>query len=203
MVTVYPDKCFATEANCSGYASYNTVQANANPRPISSLGDGKVVGIQRGGNGQVYIMSLKNPKDATQGIDSVRVAEVEGDPYMYTDFTGATLYMTKSENTFELDESDGFDDGKENGGVGFSWAPRSGGSDEWKEISLEVRCYKSGGDKGSYEDVAGVKDSPKMTVILTESCKGKKYDRVDIRLRQENDGDSLMDVRKVQVTVFQ
>lgn len=204
MLDVYPEKCFDKEPNCSGFATYNTVQVAANAQPISALGDGKVIGIQRAGNkGHVYMMTLKNPKDATQGVDAVRIAEVDGDPYMYTDFTGATLYMTKSVNTFDLDDDKGFKAGKMNRGVGFSWAARDGTSNEWDDLSFEIRCYKAGGDRGDYEDVTPIKASPEMTIIRAGGCENKQYDRVDIRLKQENDGDSLMNVRKMQVNVFQ
>ena len=69
--------------------------------PLSALGDGHMVGMVRN-PGDVYLFKLKNDKDATKGIEAVKIVEnVGGDPYMYTDFTGATLYLTG--NVFEFD----------------------------------------------------------------------------------------------------
>jgi hypothetical protein len=199
---IFPRKCFSTEANCAGFAQYNMSSINVNVGPMSALGGGRVVGLARSA-GTVYVMKLKNLNDPTQGVDATAVENLSGDPYMYTDFTGATLYLTETENTVELDTQLGFDATKGNKSIGFAWLNKKDKPAKWEDIKLEVRCYASTGAPGEYEAWAPVKDATQQTIILTDSCRGKAYNRVDVKLTQENGGDSLMGIAKFQVTVYQ
>ena len=45
--------------------------------------------------------SLNDPNDLTAGIRP-KIAEIHQDPYMYTDFTGATLYLNNSLNEYDF-----------------------------------------------------------------------------------------------------
>jgi hypothetical protein len=203
MLNIYPDKCLSKEANCVGQAGFLMAQINANVGPLSGLGDGRMVGMFRHPAGKVYLMKLKDKKDLSKGIDVTAIADLDGDPYMYTDFTGATLYLTKSDTTFELDSGDGFDRAKPNRAVGFTWLNRPGTDAEWKDVKFEIRCYANGASKGYFQVVEGIKEAKLQTIVKVDACAGKTYDRVDIRLTQLEDGDSLMNVSKVQVTAYQ
>lgn len=202
VLNLFPDKCLTKEATCSGHAAFPMAQLNANVGPLSAIGDGRMVGIQRGA-GSVYLMSLKDKKDLSKGINVTRIAGVEGDPYMYTDFTGATLYLTKSNTNFDLSAGQGFDPGKPVRSIGFTWLARVGTDETWDNLSLEIRCYKKGETPGGFEAIDSVKDSGKQTITKTASCAGKQVDQVDIRVNQLNDDDSMMNIVKVQVTAFQ
>lgn len=203
MLNIYPDKCLSKDANCVGQAGFLMAQINANVGPLSGLGDGRMIGMFRHSAGKVYLMKLKDKKDIAKGIDVTAIADLDGDPYMYTDFTGATLYLTKSDTTFELDSGDGFAPAKLNRAIGFTWLNRPGTDSEWKEMTFEIRCYASGGAKGDFQVVEGIKAATVQTIIKIDACAGKSYDRVDVRLTQLEDGDSLMNVAKVQVTAYQ
>ncbi len=197
-LNIFPAKCLSSLAVCTGFASYDTLKDyGVTLGPISALGDGHMIGMMRG-TGQVFLMSLKNPQDITQGIDGAVIANVNEDPYMYTDFTGATLYLTSSENSFKFADAPA-----QQRGIGFTWAPVSGGSTGWKDIKLEFRCYAADATPPAYEEFGEVKDSPEQTIIAAGSCKDKKVNKVDVRLTQLNDGDSLMNLKRVQVTTYE
>lgn len=202
MLTIFPAKCLSKEANCSGFGSFNMNSQNINVGPLSGLGDGRMIGMFRG-TGTVFLMKLKDEKDISKGIDSTAIHNLGGDPYMYTDFTGATLYMTKSETTFDLTDMDGFTSKSPNRGIGFTWLHKDGKGKSFEDIKLEVRCYKKDGDTGQYEKWSKVKDSGEQTILLPSSCKDKKFNQVDVRLTQQNDNDTLMQITKIQVTAYQ
>ena len=202
LLAIYPAKCLSKEANCTGFGSFNMNKLNINVGPMSGLGDGRMIGMFRG-VGTVFLMKLKDDKDLSKGIDATAIHNLEGDPYMYTDFTGATLYMTKSETTFELSDMEEYSSKRENRGIGFTWLDKKGKGQEFEDIQLEVRCYKNGEREGSYEKWTKVKDSTEQTVILTSSCKDKKFNQVDVRLTQLGDNDTLMQITKIQVTAYQ
>lgn len=199
---IYPDKCLTREANCLGHAAFPMAEFNG-LMPLSALPDGRMIAMMRGTNGRVYLLKLKDKKDLTKGVDAMPIADLVGDPYMYTDFTGATLYLTKSDTTFELDASTGFDTTKPATAVGFTWLSRSSTDVVWSNIKFEIRCYASTGNKGDFEAVDTIKDALKQTVITTPSCAGKNYDRIDVRLTQLADDDTLMNIGRVQITAYQ
>lgn len=203
VLNIIPDSCLTENANCTTNASFALAALNANVGPMSALGDGRVIGMFRNDLGRVYLLKLRNKKDPSQGLDVTPIADLQGDPYMYTDFTGATLYLTKSDTTFEFEKSKGFDPAEANIAMGLTWQARSGKGVAWKDIKIEVRCYVAGGDKGSFEELTEIKPSLEQNLIKSGSCAGSRYDRVDVRLTQLNDGDTLMDVARVQVTVYQ
>lgn len=202
LLTIYPAKCLSKEATCTGFGSFNMNSLNVNVGPMSGLGDGRMIGMFRG-TGTVFLMKLKDDKDISKGVDATAIHNLGGDPYMYTDFTGATLYMTKSETTFDLTEMDGYSSKKDNRGIGFAWLHKKGKDENFEDIKLEIRCYKKGDDEGKYEKWTKVKDSGLQTVILADSCKDKKFNQVDIRLTQLNDNDTLTQITKIQVTAYQ
>ena len=77
-----------------------------------------------------YVMSVSNSADRTAGINVTKNASVGGDPYMYTDFTGATLYVNNAEQTFDLGEAPGFVPAKPVIRSKFRWTAKGGTSTE-------------------------------------------------------------------------
>jgi hypothetical protein len=201
---VFPASCFASKATCTGFAAFNPQQIGFQVGPISALGDGNMVGMVRG-SGDVILMKLNDPSDVTKGVTATKIHNLGGDPYMYTDFTGATLYITESEQSFNLGAVAGYNTAKPFRGLGFTWAPRDVAKLTWSDIRFEIRCYKATADKPEYVQVeAPVKDALQQTILTSvPQCTGKSFDTVDIRMTQINNGDSLMNVRKLQVTGYQ
>ena len=201
---IFPASCFSSKVNCTGFAAFNPQQVGFQVGPISALGDGNMVGMVRI-TGEVILMKLNDPTDITKGVTATKIHDLRGDPYMYTDFTGATLYITESEQTFNLGAVAGYSTTKPFKGLGLSWAPRDVAKLTWSDIRLEVRCYKANADKPEYVEVkAPIKDALQQTLLTSvPQCTAKLFDGVDIRLTQINNGDSLMNVRKLQVTGYQ
>jgi hypothetical protein len=112
------------------------------------------------------------------------------------------LYLTTSENTFDFTQTTA-KDGKTMKGVGFAWAPVPGGPTKWTDIKFEIACYKAANGKPTtYDTDDQIKDSTYQTIVTNDSCAGKVYDTVSIRLSQLNNGDSLMNVSKIQATIY-
>jgi len=200
-MTVAPHECLHKKENCSGHEKFNLAAQGAAVGPLSALGDGYVVGLTRAGPASsVFLLKLKDEDDIGSGVDVTRIAKLDGDPYMYTDFTGATLYLTEAEKIFEFDD---LSNKKKNKAIGFTWQKKEGGSSDWDDIEMKVRCFKDDDGPGKWESVGKVKDAKKMTFIKTKSCADKEYDRVEVRLEQDNDEDTLSFVKKIQVTVYQ
>jgi hypothetical protein len=201
-LNVSPAECVISNVNCAQETQFNSVALGAHVKPISSLGGGRVVGLVRAGGGStVWLLSLKNPKKISDGLNLTRLADLSGDPYMYTDFTGATLYLTDAEETYNFKSDLG---NVVHPAVGFAWdlVPDAKSSDEWKDMELEIRCYKSGESKGQYEKVNDVEVAGKMTFIRTTSCENQKYDSVDVKVVQLNDAKTLLDVERMQITLY-
>ena len=199
---IYPDKCLISEAKCSGHASFLMAEFGGR-MPLSALPDGRMIAMKRSDPPKVYLLKVKDRKDISKGIDATPIADVDGDPYMYTDFTGATLYLTKSDTTFELDATTGYDASKTNKAAGFTWLSRSTTDVAWVNLKFEIRCYMSTAAKGDFETVETIKDALKQTLILTNSCKNQSYDRIDVRITQLQDDDTLMNISRIQMTAYQ
>ena len=196
-VWVVPGECLTTEKNCTGHRKY------ASPvGPLSALKDGRIVGMTRA-TGEIYLLSLKNPADRTAGIDSTLIANVNSDPYMYTDFTGATLYVTNAEQTINLEEQLNFNKDKNVKALQFSWIEKSGTSDQWQSLKLEMRCYLRSATKPDYQEVSGVGPSKARIKAGIDQCTNKKFDTVDVKVSQLNSADTMMGIDKVEVTAEQ
>ncbi len=202
-LNVFPAACFSSLKTCTGQSSFNSQTVGFQVGPMSALGDGHVVGVVRA-SGEVILLGLKDPKDITKGVTATKIYKLASDPYMYTDFTGATLYLTKTEQTFSLGAVQGYDAAKPFKTAGFTWAPRDITNTTWSDITLEARCYMANAAKPDYVAFADVAAALQPTTLSSVAmCSGQTYDSVDIRLTQINNGSSLMNVRKVQVTGFQ
>lgn len=209
-ISVYPLACFSTSPVCVGSKTFMlSAGSGKGIGPMSALGDGSVLGLSRGGYGgdnALYRLTLKDPKDISKGIDIKKLAQLDGDPYMYTDFTGATLYLSKAEQKVELKKL-GYKPEEPLAGVGFTWVTRDGQPAEWNNISIEMRCYAiSDPSPPAYEKIGdAIQNSTKQSFVSTPGCaKGRKgIDVIDVRLTQLNNDNTLMNIRKIQVTAYQ
>lgn len=206
MMSIYPHDCLYKTAQCQGFATYNLTESiGTGLGPLSALGDGSMVGLVRN-VGDVYLLKLKVAGNATQGIDAVKIAERVGnggDPYMYTDFTGATLYLNNSLSEFDLKKFGAWDDKSPLKKIGFSWLNKTGSSEDWKEIKVELRCYSDEANKGEYQVVEIAAKPKDIQYLSVASCQDKVVSRADLRLTQIGASSTLMAIDKVQLTAWQ
>ena len=205
-ITVAPADCLSTKVICVGHATFPLI---ANIGPISALGDGTLVGVTRYApnlNFFLYLLELSDPTDPSKGMKPpLQLAQLDGDPYMYTDFTGATLYLTKSEIKIRLSDG-GYDPSRALRAIGFTWLTKDLSPLPWLDIQLEMRCYLSSATPPDYDPVSvAIKPATDQTVITTNTCTEgtKNIDTIDVRLTQLNAATTLMNVRKIQVTAYQ
>ncbi|MDQ3231114.1 MAG: hypothetical protein M3Q07_04775, partial [Pseudobdellovibrionaceae bacterium] len=206
-LSIYPHDCLYKTPECKGFATYNLMESiGAQIGPMSALGDGNMVGMVRG-VGDVYLIKLKVPGNAAQGIDAVKIAEKVGnggDPYMYTDFTGATLYLTNSLNEFDFTKTGLWDAKAPIRQLGFTWTQVDGTAEELKDIKVEVRCFSDEANKGEFQTVT-ITARPKAIQLLdVASCVDKIVSKAELRLTQlGTTSTGLMEVKQVQLTAFQ
>jgi hypothetical protein len=206
-LSIYPHDCLYKTANCQGFATYNMMESiGAQVGPLSALGDGSMVGMVRG-VGDVYLIKLKVPGNATGGIEAVKIAEKVGnggDPYMYTDFTGATLYLTNTLNEFDFTKMGAFDSKAPVRQLSFSWMQVDGSPDEFKDIKAEIRCYSDEANKGEFQAVSITVKPKAVQYLNVTSCIDKLVSKAELRLTQEGTAStSLMGVKLVQLTAIQ
>lgn len=206
-ITVIDRKCLTTEPTCTNWASYSTTaDGAAMPAigPMSALKDGRIVGLVREGMGDIYLMRLRDKTNLRSGLEVVNIGAAGGDPYMYTDFTGATLYISESEQTFKPSDMAKYAPSKQIKAAVFKWVPTVSAaagslSVPWKNIKLEARCYKSPGAKPAYQEITTVHPSDKGTELAAASCLDGKYDYVDIKLTQLNNDSTLVGIDTISV----
>jgi hypothetical protein len=118
---------------------------------------------------------------------------------MYTDFTGATLYVTNSEQTIDLAEGLNFNAEKNVKNLLFSWVAKAGGSDQWQSLMLEMRCYTQGGPKPDYQEVSSVGAATARIKVSLDQCKNKKFNTVDVKVSQLDSADTMTGIEKVEI----
>jgi hypothetical protein len=208
-IVVIDRKCLTTQNSCTNFHSYSP---GVTIGPMSALKDGRIVGLVRGqpnfltgtGGGDIYLMKLEDKSNLKGGLSVVRVGNAGGDPYMYTDFTGATLYITESEQDFKPVDMEGYSASKPIKTAVFKWKPTlayaAGGlSVEWRNIKLEARCYSNAASKPAFVEVVKVHPSDKGTELNVPSCVEGKYSKVDVKLTQLNNDSSLVGIDTISV----
>lgn len=204
LIGLFPSTCFSSNPDCSGFAWYQPTYNGAEIRvgPLSALKDGRIVGVTRS-TGQVYVLSLVDPSDRTKGMTAVKIAELGGDPYMYTDFTGATLYVTDYLEEVDLAEAPFFNPEQPIKEVRYKWFPKAGKSTTWQAMKLEIRCYQDGGQKPDFSEVllpgeAGIYHPGKIP-----SCDNKVANRAEVRVSQLNNETTLVDMERIELGIDQ
>jgi hypothetical protein len=204
-IAVIDRKCLTTQTSCKNYHTYTNSPKTFVPviGPMSPLRDGRIVGLVRT-TGEIYLMKLRDKSNLGSGMDFHYIGNAGGDPYMYTDFTGATLYINESEQTFKPVEMAQFSASKPIKTAVFKWKPTSSYaagnlSVEWKNIKLEARCYSDSASKPAYVEIAKVHPSDKGTELNVPSCSEGKYEHVDVKLTQLNNDSSLVGIDTISV----
>jgi hypothetical protein len=186
LYVTHPD-CFSKTSDCSGkHFVFPGTRALGTIGPMSSLNDGRVAAWSRASHhdsgdnlSYLYLISLKDANNPQQGVSFKKILEVPGETYMYTDFTGATLYAANFETTVDLSKGTGFRVGVPLTATKMKWFAQSDKNENWQGLKLQVRCYaKSAASKPAYVDVDTIPEAG-TEFSLPESCKGN-IDSVDI-----------------------
>jgi hypothetical protein len=189
-ITITRVECFASKSNCAegvDHWVWDQAALGLNLGPMSSLNDGRVVGIGRGGNSELWLLSLKDPKDPSKGPVAKKIADASGDGYMYSDFTGATLYAAELEKSTNLTSDPKFIPTKKVAILKGRWNAESGQPEEWRGLKLEIRCYaKDTKEKPAYEAIPTVPPAGVDFPVTASSCNNKVYDIVETHLIPDN-----------------
>ncbi len=216
-IMVVKRKCLTTEPNCtsSDYFTAKVLPVESDPAscatigPLSALKDGRVVGLSRCGASWVRLFSLKDPTDISKGVDALPLVKIPGDPYMYVDFTGATLYTRESEQTFKITDLSGYAKRAPKDSrpdkileAHFEWKNATATPPEWAGMRLEARCYADSSNKGAYEEIKTVANAGVKTLLNLPTCKNQFIEAIDIKITQVK-GESLGDVESLKIHVKQ
>ena len=205
-ITVIDRKCLTTQTTCANFHEYSQKENGGSLPvigPLSPLKDGRIVGVSKRGR-YIYLMKLKDKSNLKSGLVVKEIGDSGGDTYIYTDFTGATLYINESEQTFKPVDMPKFVSSKPIKSAVFKWTPTvtyaAGNlSVEWKNIKLEARCYSNAASKPAFVEIAKVHPSDKGTELNVPSCSEGKYEHVDIKLTQLNNDSSLAGIETISV----
>ncbi len=194
--------CFKNNSTCGSDKAFQIPIPGAGMiGPLSSLNDGRVVGISRsniegeevakaGGNGfsqqsSVYILELLDQTNPNSGMKVTKIKDFKGDAYMYTDFTGATQYASTKIKKFDLRKSPSFKVGRPVKASRVKWQTATSDS-RWFGLKLAVRCYKAGEQTPAFEEVSDVKDSGEYSFLTIKTCFDQVFDTVEIKIEGES-----------------
>ncbi|MCB0384175.1 MAG: hypothetical protein KDD43_02185, partial [Bdellovibrionales bacterium] len=197
---VAKEECFSTVNDCTGKFVSVNLENVGRIGPLSSLNDGRIIGIVRGNNSQVYVVSPTNPEDLTQPITATRIKEVTGNAYMYNDFTGGSLFPKEIDLLVDLSKLSGWVDAKKVKSLSFTWTAQAGGFSTWKGLTLKARCYKAGETPPDFAEVTDIKDAGQTTLINVESCMNKVVDKLELQLRPMTGASDF--TRTSQIKIF-
>jgi hypothetical protein len=195
---VSKQKCFekgganCTEANndCRrfdlGRIEVDDITTGISIGPMSAVGDGRVVGVQRGENtSQVFLLSAKDANDLSKGLDVQKVADITGDAYMYNDFTGVSLYSPDQVKVFDFNSLRGFKKDKAVLKVAAGWSSQSGVAEDLRGLKLELTCFKQGGTKPPYKDYTAILSSnASLFTLSVDDCSGD-IDAMEVKMSSD------------------
>ncbi|MCM2324058.1 MAG: hypothetical protein NDJ90_12430 [Oligoflexia bacterium] len=178
-------ECFTSPSmDCSAGSARVQVNSTAlgSIGPMGSLQDGRVIAITRGNPAKVFLLSLANPADLSAGVDIELIATLEGDAYMYNDFTGSTLYARDTSLSVDLSTLAGYDSSRPVTSLSFSWKALGGGAEPWQGFTLQARCLGAEGSPApAFENVTGIQSSQSQTQITAASCRSSGITRVELK----------------------
>lgn len=173
--------------------------------PLSSLSDGTVVGVARGERSIVYVISLKQPGNPAAGVLFKKVAEVAGDAYMYTDFTGATLYAVTNEKFIDLRNETGYNPKLPISRLQMKW--NAEGDHEgvaWQGLKMSIRCVSQAKNTDmAFAAVANVQPSGTVFVPEVEGCKAGDFDTIWVRVEGDSSTNAFSHVKDVYFSLDQ
>jgi hypothetical protein len=185
-LVIAKNECFSTDTVCAGKVYELDTSTLGQLKPLSSFNDGRVVGLVRGSpstQSQVYLIELNNPADISAKAKGTRLVAVNGDAYMYEDFTGYSLEARDYDLTVPLDQLTNFDPSIAVKSVSFMWLAQNGGNASWEGLTLEARCYQAGTTPPAFAAVTPISDAGVETRINVPSCAGQVVNRLDLRVR--------------------
>jgi hypothetical protein len=184
--TVAKQQCVeANGADCSIAADSCHIFPNVPVGPMSAVGDGRVVGIQRGSPSRVFLISLKDKANIKAGVEVTSIAEIPGDAYMYNDFTGVTLYAPDQIKVIDFKSLSGFQAGKPVKQVVAGWSAQSKNREDLRGLKLELACYKTGKSKPTYVDYSSqLKNSASLFAIDAKDCSGD-IDAIEVKMSSD------------------
>ena len=206
---VAPSACMTKEKSCAAnsYFTYDMNQTvarggiGASVGPISALSDGRIAGMVRG-KGDAFIFQLNDEKDVSKGIKATKIGALSGDPYMYTDFTGGTLYFTDDKIVFDLNKSDAFKKGVPVKILSLDWQSRTADTTQWAGAQLSISCYTKGGEP-KFTEILKIPDAGVKDFIKIPDCRNKKIDQVELRITPEPGSRFVAFVKSINIHFYQ
>jgi len=178
--------CLVSDVSCAGKIWAFDMTGVGLVKPLSSLNDGRILGIQRGSPSSVFIISLKDAGDPSLGVKATKIKEVPGDAYMYTDFTGATAYAKTIVAKIDLKSVKDYKAGATFSSPAVTWRSNAGDGDAWRGLNMSVRCFKAAdAAPPAFAPVSNVQAAGTHVNVTAPSCAGV-YDTVEIKI--ESDG---------------
>jgi len=175
-------ECFRTKNKCEKYAFFKDFGFG----PLSALNDGSIIGVVRGASSQVFRIQPKDIKDISQGLTYTKIADVLGNSYIYSDFTGGTLYAATVDRNINLKEIPQFKLGVPLSDLKIKWTAESGINEDWRGLKMQIRCYLSTENKIPEYAPLILQKAGESTPI--NNCAGK-IDTIDIHV--EGDGSNI------------
>lgn len=196
--------CFSKDPSCSNKSFvYALLEAGG---PMSSLNDGRVAILSRRGvNSSLMVVGLEDNAHPENGVVVEKIVTIPGDPYMYTDFTGGTMYAPTVEQSFSLVETPGkFQQGKDTD-VKITWESSSEVPEDqlWRGIKILVRCYLKSEAKPEYERILPVANAGIDTMISVKKCNEGKFENIDLKLEADEGTSVFTKSKKVVLKVSQ
>jgi hypothetical protein len=177
-ITLFPESCLTTGTGCNSKVDLNVPEGIG---PMSALSSGGVIGLTRGA-GSVYLMRMKDSANPAAGVLATKLYKVDGDPYMYNDYTGATLYSKHGDLTYNLNDSQRFDNNQALAVLMISWDAVPGESVKWENLKMEARCYSKGVFPPEFSEVTQVNDAGQKTFVQVGSCRNSNADQVELKV---------------------
>lgn len=203
---VYPAKCGSGIIDCTGrvsvFATSSAGIGTGNLGPMSSLDDGRVVAISRGNPSAIYLLQPADPANISAGMQATSIAHIPGDAYMYSDFTGATLYSQSLDNTYDLRTFAGYNSLLPIGAPSFTWNSQTGAKGEaWVGLTLSARCFNANTASSTVlAPVTAVAPSGQVTSLMgLQSCSQPGFDHIEIAVQPAAGGSVY--TRTIQITV--
>ena len=208
-IYAFSHDCLTTVPDCVWDAStgYLFNYGNVGIGPISALKTGGFIALTRyDANGQVLLVKPEDSNDISKGLKLTKLADIVGDPYMYTDFTGATLYnITENLTPFDFTTQKEFKPAVLVRYVAFNWQPVAGKTTVWPaDLKLEARCYSGSAKDGvAFATVDNIKDAGQNTFLSVASCRDALVDHIETKITQLNSGSSAANIGTINVGFFQ
>lgn len=184
-LTLTRGECIRSSSTCTAADFFDFDMSQiTNVAPMSPLNDGRVVGLsRRGRNGDVSILSLVNPSDISAGVDVEVIKTLDGDPYMYSDFTGSQLYANTVTKTLDLSSLQGYKPGLKIRDTFVKWKSTSGDGQPWQGLKASARCYNSvTGATSPMTKVDTIDVSGKYVNMAVPSCSNGTFDKLDFKI---------------------